>query len=75
MQTMDFGLEATEEIHNAVYDEAEGLQRDYFAIMSLWVFYNILTRYITHRTVSLNHRVEFERRLRKSMRYFKLNST
>jgi hypothetical protein len=40
-------------------------------IMNLWIFYNILTWYITHRAVSLNHRVEMEKRLRAAMRHFK----
>jgi len=69
MGTMDFGLEATDSIHRRVYDDTSELDQDYFPIMSIWIFYNVLTWYITHRTVSLNHRIELERRLRKAMRY------
>ena len=32
---MDFGLIATEEIHNKLFDEADGLDADYFPIVSL----------------------------------------
>jgi hypothetical protein len=36
--------------------------------MNLWQFYNVVTWYITHHSVSLNHRVELERRLRRSIK-------
>jgi len=42
-----------------------------FPIMNLWIFYNVLTWYITHRAVSLNHRVEMERRLRSAIKFWR----
>ena len=71
MKSMKFGKKAMEEIENRVAKEAEDFAENGFPIMNLWIFYNILTWYITHRAVSLNHRVEMERRLRLAMRYFK----
>jgi hypothetical protein len=71
MKTMKFGKKAMEAIENRVAKEAEDFAENGFPIMNLWIFYNILTWYITHRAVSLNHRVEMERRLRSAMRYFK----
>jgi len=47
--------------------EAEGFEDNGFPIMSLWIFFNILTWFITHRAASLNHRVEMEKRLRTTM--------
>ena len=71
MKTMKFGKKATEEIENRTVQEARGFADNGFPIMNLWIFYKILTWYITHRAVSLNHRVEMERRLRSAMRHFK----
>jgi hypothetical protein len=71
MKTMKFGKKATEEIENRTAQEAKGFADNGFPIMNLWIFYNILTWYITHWAVSLNHRVEMERRLRSAMRHFK----
>jgi len=71
MKTMKFGKEAMEEIEERTAREVEGYTDNRFPIMNLWIFYNILTWYITHRAVSLNHRVEMERRLRSAMRHFK----
>jgi len=34
---------------------------------TIWAFCKVITWYITHRTVSLNHRVELENRLRRAM--------
>ena len=69
VETMKFGKKASEEIHAHVNKEAEGFDDKGFAIMSLWIFFNILTWYITHRAVSLNHRVEMEKRLRAALGY------
>ena len=55
------------EIEMKINEETEEFNDDGFPVMSLWVFYNILTWYITHRAVSLNHRVEMERRLRAAI--------
>ena len=71
MKAMKFGKKATSEIENRAAREAEGFTDNGFPIMSLWIFFNILTWYITHRAVSLNHRVEMERRLRSTLRHFK----
>ena len=68
---MKFGKKALAEIESRTEQEAEGFAENGFPIMSLWMFYNILTWYITHQAVSLNHRVEMERRLRSAMRHFK----
>ena len=71
MKTMKFWKKAVAKIESRAEREAESLADNGFPIMNLWIFYNILTWYITHRAVSLNHRVEMERRLRSAMRYFK----
>ncbi len=73
METMKFGKMATEEIKNRTTQEAERFTDSGFPIMSLWIFFNVLTWYITHRAVSLNHRVEMERKLRSAMKYFRLS--
>jgi hypothetical protein len=67
---MNFGVSATEEIADRLKLEAEESQRDGFPIVTAWTFYNILTWYITHRAVSLNHQVEIENRLRRAMSCF-----
>ena len=71
MNAMKFGKKSMEEIKERTAREVEGYTDNGFPIMNLWIFYNILTWYITHRAVSLNHRVEMERRLRSAMRHFK----
>jgi hypothetical protein len=67
MKAMKFGRRASEEIDWCVSWEAEGIDSEENSIITIWLFYNIITQYITHRTVSLNHRVELERRLRNAM--------
>jgi hypothetical protein len=64
LQTMKFGIKAREEVESGVSREAEGMDPDGFPILSVWRFYNVLTWYITHNSVSLNHQVEMENRLR-----------
>ena len=71
MKTMKFGKNATEEIQHQIDHDASGYTNDNFPVMSLWAFYNVLTWYITHKAVSLNHRVEMENRLRAAMIYFR----
>lgn len=71
MKAMKVGKKATEIIEDRISQDASGFTDNGFPIMSLWIFYNVLTWYITHRAVSLNHRVEMERRLRSAMRHFK----
>lgn len=68
---MKLGKNATEEIQYQINHDASGYDDDNFAVMSLWIFYNVLTWYITHQAVSLNHRVEMENRLRAAMIYFR----
>jgi len=51
----------------ACFRESEGFDSTGVPIIAVWMFYNIITWYITHRAVSLNHRVEMERRLRSAM--------
>ena len=67
MAEMKFGKKATEEIEKRMEQETQGFDDNGFAVMTLWIFYNILTWYITHKAVSLNHRVEMEKRLRVGM--------
>jgi hypothetical protein len=71
MTAMKFGNNATEEIDQRITQKADSYD-DYsdFPIMNLWVFFNVITWYITHRAVSLNHTVELDNRLRRSMAYF-----
>ena len=69
MKTMKFGKKAMEQIVGRTTQEAQGFADNGFPVMSLWIFYNILTWYITHHAVSLNHRVDMERRLRTAIRY------
>jgi len=67
IETMKLGKRAMEEIEDRVDLESQGFADNGSPIMSLWIFFNILTWYITHRAVSLNHRVEMEKRLRVAM--------
>jgi hypothetical protein len=71
MKTMKFGKKAKKEIKERTAREVEDYTDNGFPIMNLWIFYNVLTWYITHWAVSLNHQVEMERRLRSAMRHFK----
>jgi hypothetical protein len=71
MKVMQFGKKATEEVQGQILAESKGRIIDEFPVITVWVFFNILTWYITHRTVSLNHRVAMERKLRASTRYFR----
>ena len=71
MTAMKFGTNATEEIDQRIQQEADSYD-DYsdFPVMDLWVFFNVITWYITHKAVSLNHKVELENRLRRAMVHF-----
>jgi len=71
MRTVKFGKKAVAEIESRTQQEAEGFTDNGFPMMNLWIFYNVITWYITHWAVSLNHRVEMERRLRSVIRSFK----
>lgn len=71
MKTMKFGQKATEVIEEHAAHESKDYTDHGLPIMNLWIFYNVLTGYITHQGVSLNHRVEMERRLRLAIRHWK----
>ena len=68
MKAMKYGKTALKEIEERITREADGFTDNGFPIMNLWIFFNVLTWYITHRAVSLNHRVEMEKRLRSALR-------
>ena len=70
LKGMKFGKVAMEEVEDQTAREAQGFNDNGFPIISLWAFYNIVTWYISHRYVSLNHRIEMERRLRSVLRGF-----
>ncbi len=70
LKGMEFGKGAMEEIEDQTAQEAQGYNDNGIPIISLWIFYNIITWYITHLAVSTNHRVEMERRLRFALRGF-----
>ena len=67
MKAMKLGQDAVSQVNQRIEAESKGRLDDGFPDISIWVFYNVLTWYITHRTVSLNHRVEMERRLRAAL--------
>ncbi len=71
IKTMKFGQKATEVIDEHIARETKDYADNGFPIMNLWIFYNVLTWYITYQSVSLNHRVEMERRLRLAIRHWK----
>ena len=70
MRMMNFGVNAKEEIADRLKQETEKTQGNGVPMITAWIFFNILTWYITHRSVSLNHKVELEKRLRRAMPYF-----
>ena len=57
-------------IEASVVLEVEDCHDKGFTIITLWVFFNILTWYITHRAALLNHKVEMGRRLRTAIGHF-----
>ncbi|MBW2095691.1 MAG: DUF932 domain-containing protein [Deltaproteobacteria bacterium] len=70
MEAMKFGKRATETIEDMVSEEVEGFLTDGYPRPTVWTFYNLLTWFVTHETVSLNHRVELENRLRRAVEHF-----
>ena len=64
---MKFGKYALQEVNWRVRREAEGVDAEGIPTITVWVFYNVITWFISHRCVSLNHRVDMERRLRNAM--------
>jgi len=70
MEAMDLGINATEEIEGQIRSESEGEDTGGFPGMTLWAFFNVLCWYVTHKTVSLNHRVEMESRLKTAIKHF-----
>lgn len=67
MKALGFGKKATKTIEEKVTDEVEGFLTEGYPQPTIWAFYNVITWHITHRTVSLNHRVELENRLRRAV--------
>lgn len=71
MKAMKFGKNATQEIKDRIEQEARGFDDSGLPIISVWMFFNVLTWYITYKAVSLNHRVELEKRLRAGIENLK----
>ena len=69
MESMKLGIKAREEVESNVFREAEGFDPDGYPILTVWGFYNVLTSHVTHNSVSLNHQVEMEGRLRTASLY------
>lgn len=65
---MDLGKNAAEMIENKIIQEAEDFDDKNFPIITLWAFYNVFTWYISYKAVSINHRVQLEKRLRVAMK-------
>jgi hypothetical protein len=74
LKSIGFGNKATEEIVEKVSQNAGGTSDNGFPVITLWAFYNVLTWYITHCAVSLNHQVELEKRLRMSTVFLMRNA-
>ena len=70
METMKFGKKAFEEIRERLAQEADGLDDNGIPVLSAWLFFNVLTWYITHKAASLNHKVEMENGLRTAIQGF-----
>jgi len=70
MEAMAFGKKANQTIEDQIDDAAEGFLTEGYPQPTVWAFYNMLTWYITHQAVSLNHRVELQNRLRGAMAHF-----
>jgi hypothetical protein len=70
MRTMQFGRRAAEEIEERIWEDM-GASQAGVPLISLWAFYNVLAWYMTHRAVSLNHRVEMENKLRMATGQFR----
>ena len=66
MEKMDLGERARGEIEVKM-EEAHGCYEMGFPVLSKWTFFNVLTWYITHRTVSVNQRRDMEKQLGKVM--------
>jgi hypothetical protein len=64
LETMKLGIKAREKVKKRVSSEAKGVDPSGFPVITVWGFYNVLTWHITHNSVSLNHQVEMEDRLR-----------
>ena len=69
LEAMKLGIKAREEVESRIFREADGIDPDGFPILTVWGFYNVLTWHISHNSVSLNHRVELEDRLRTAIIY------
>jgi len=69
MRSIQFGVRATEEIEERIWEDM-GASQEGVPLISLWAFYNVLTWHISHRIASLNRRVDMENRLRVAMKCF-----
>jgi hypothetical protein len=68
MEKIELGKGALETIEARMQHEARGrMDREGFPLLTVWVFFNVLTWWITHKAVSLNHRITMEHRLRRAM--------
>jgi len=70
MGIMDFGINGTKEIEGRIRSEAEGHDTSGFPIVNLWAFFNVVCWYCTNRSLSVNHLVTMEERLKKATRHF-----
>lgn len=68
--SMKLGENAISEIESEANRQSWHISESGMPIVDLWGFYNLLTWYITHRAVSLNHRVTMEASLRRALKYF-----
>jgi Domain of unknown function (DUF932)/Protein-tyrosine phosphatase len=71
MTVMKLGKKAKKEVHDRLVHDSDGYGKDSFLITTLWVLYNVLTWFISHRAVSLNHKIDLEIRLRSAMDSFR----
>jgi hypothetical protein len=67
LKAMNFGKKATQEIGEEIRDDIKDVDSNGFPITTVWIFFNILCWYITHKAVSINHRVDMETRLRAAV--------
>ena len=67
LKAMNFGKKATQEIGIKIQQDIEDVDPNGVPITSVWIFFNILCWFITHKAVSINHRVDMETRLRAAV--------
>jgi hypothetical protein len=67
LKAMNFGKKATQEIEEKIRHDIKDEDSNGVPITTVWIFFNILCWYITHKAVSINHRVDMETRLRAAV--------